>query len=588
MSVPPDKIRHADGGSAQDGTNVFNWQVTGERYTDAVRLPMPPPYVLPIVFVPGIMGSNLRSSADHTTKIWRLDNHSWLNFGPMKDKPLGLVSKMASAKAGERQKLMHPDRTEVDPRGNIPSDLVGSVFKPEQYTDRGWGEIAEGSYHKFLLLLERRLNGQGYNPARWQDFYHTAFSAMPKPGQPAPEPKLYPGISMSMHGGFPIGSEINTPTPLGIKSDDLIKRANYRMPVYAFGYNWLASNAIAGQKLKERVSEVIDENNNSFSKCNQVILVTHSMGGLVARACQKLSGMNEKIAGVVHGVMPAVGAAVAYRRCKVGMRDEDFFSGLVLGETGREVTTVFAQAPGALQLLPTTQYTPGWLTFTDKTDKSLAPSQPANGDPYADIYLSQDHWWALIQKEWLQPSNGAPIKWFDYEKSIGKAKTFHGANGIENEFHPNTYVYYGKDGDQASFEGINWRIVKGVTPDHKPHPDKQEVPNLSFEDVRSTGGTPMYVGGQLETNYAVGMGYGVASSYQSAYWNIECSKQDGGGDGTVPVSSGAKPREIGKGKIKQQFGLSGFAHEGSYKNSEAQKATLYALYKIAGTAEEPA
>eukprot|EP01032_Pedospumella_encystans_P026865 gene26865-30371_t len=160
--------------------------------------------------------------------------------------------------------------------------------------------------------------------------------------------KLPPGITMDMSGLPRVAEDDHFTTP--ILSDDLLKRAKCRFPVYACGYNWLASNTEAADALKDRIAEVIAENNKGAYKCEQVILVTHSMGGLVARCCAQLDGMAGKIAGIVHGVMPAVGAAVAYRRCKVGMREESFTAGLVIGSNGREVTAVFAQAPGALQL----------------------------------------------------------------------------------------------------------------------------------------------------------------------------------------------------------------------------------------------
>jgi hypothetical protein len=152
--------------------------------------------------------------------------------------------------------------------------------------------------------------------------------------------------------------------PMHLLSDDLIARARFRMPVYACGYNWLDSNIEAAKRLRQRIVDVIKENSHEHSRCSQVILVTHSMGGLVARACQQLDGMQEAIAGIVHGVMPSVGAAVAYRRCKIGMADEDPAAAMVIGRTGQEVTAVFAQAPGALQLLPARQYRSGWPLLT--------------------------------------------------------------------------------------------------------------------------------------------------------------------------------------------------------------------------------
>ncbi|MEJ2655463.1 MAG: hypothetical protein P8Z69_09245 [Acidihalobacter sp.] len=379
--------RYAPGGVAADGSYRFQWNLTSRDLIDPVKLVLPPDNVLPVVFVPGIMGSNLRKKSDGDP-VWRLDElHGWkrflFNHGPIKDQPIGLALDMRNKKPGARQKLMHPDRVEVDSEGHVPDELVGSVTSTEEYRARGWGEVAESSYHPFLLWLEERLNGQGYNPAKWSDFYYTAVSATPKPGEKPPEPKLFPGIDMHMPG-LPDKAEIGgRPDP--VTSDELIKRAGFRMPVYACGYNWLASNHVAALRLQHCVQQIVAENNKGRSRCSQVIVVTHSMGGLVGRACQKLPGMQAMIAGIVHGAMPTVGAAVAYRRCKVGMRDESAIAGMVIGEDGPSVTAVFAQAPGALELLPTEQYHPAWLAFADQSGKPIDNSQPAGGDPYEAI-----------------------------------------------------------------------------------------------------------------------------------------------------------------------------------------------------------
>ena len=218
-----------------------------------------------------------------------------------------------------------------------------------------------------MLWIEDKLNGQSLNPAEWRDFSYVSVSATPRPGERRPTPRLYPKIAMTM-AGLPLFGEEGHMTE-AVMSDDLLKRARCRFPVHACGYNWLQSNSVAAVLLGKRIDKLIAQYNQNGFHCQQVILVTHSMGGLVARACTRLAGMSDKIAGIVHGVMPATGAAVAYRRCKIGMGDEDFAAGLVIGSNGREVTAVFAQAPGALQLLPSENYRHGWLRVKDEHGK---------------------------------------------------------------------------------------------------------------------------------------------------------------------------------------------------------------------------
>lgn len=60
------------------------------------------------------------------------------------------------------------------------------------------------------------------------------------------------------------------------------------------------------------------------------------------------------------------------------------------------------------------------------------------------------------------------------------------------------------------------------------------------------------------------------------------------GRATLPVSSGAAPRHLGGAAIQQQFGLTGFEHEGAYRNLTARTVSLYGIVKIAAKAKVPA
>lgn len=570
-SVPEDKERSQTSSPDAKGTPTFAWQTTNSLLGDTVKLTMPPSQVLPIIFVPGIMGSNLATAEGEG--LWVLN----ATFGA----PLGLAKNWAFRDSGERQALLHPDRTQVYAEGDVPSKGVGSIRDEAGYLARGWGEVSEASYHKFLLWLEQKMNGEGFDPAKWEDFFYESVSATPKPGEKAPERKLAPGITMKMSGLPTVAEDQHLAEP--VLSDDLLKRAKFRFPVYACGYNWLASNDDAAKRLKQRISEVIEENRKGDYKCEQVILVTHSMGGLVARACAKLVGGS--IAGIVHGVMPAIGAAVAYRRCRVGMREESFGAGLVIGSNGREVTAVFAQAPGALQLLPTIEYGPGWLKVSVNGEKEPVTSLPAS-DPYAEIYLEKKKWWGLVREEWLSPEDGTPISWDDYAVNIGMAKAFH--QSLVGSYHPQTYVFYGakvkvKEEDKFdSFQNILWKMKRGIQPSEGTAPTPAESLNSGHETIRTDGSNRLYMGGRTEyqPDYS---GFSAGHMYETSFWDISCNMQDGNGDGTVPASSGMAPRKAG---IKQQFKLTGFEHEPAYNDATAQRVAHYAITKIAAIAKQ--
>lgn len=572
-SAPPDARRSQAAKPSTDGRPSFEWSLTNTSVADTVRLMAGPFYALPVVFVPGIMGSNLKSKGT-SEPVWRLD----AGVGGI---PWGMLKGFATRGPGERQQVLHPERCTVDDRGAVPSESAGSVRTQEEYRRRGWGTVGEGSYHQFLTWLEDQLNPSTRNPARWLDYYQdeATISAPIKPGD---EPKLFPGIRMGMKGQ-PFSAE-RTFAP--VMSDDLLARSKFLMPVYAVGYNWLASNREAAALLKQRILEIIKEYNSGTYHCEQVIVVTHSMGGLVARACAQLPGMGDRIAGIVHGVMPAVGAAVAYRRCKIGMRDEDFGAGLVIGSTGQEVTAVFAQAPGALQLLPSQNYAAQWLRIQDPNGKvaQALPAGGANGtDPYDSIYKRKDRWWGLVHEEWLSPQNGQPIKWAQFEKNVEQARQFH--SDLAGKYHPNTFVYYGADKKQKSFEKVTWRVAKGVPPGDGVAPSMPATLGLTPSQVRMDGQTPEYVGGRTEVmTHASPDGVG-HSVYETSHWELHCELQDGAGDGTVPLSSGAAPLAQGSTAVQQQFKLTGFGHEPAYKDATAQRTTLYAITKIAGRAK---
>lgn len=571
--VPNEKERSQLALPDKSGKPTFSWQTTQASLTDTVKLIMPPTQTLPIVFVPGIMGSNLCTT--NGTPVWLLNSTL--------SQPIGLAWQWARKGPGGRQSILHPNRTKVFANGDVPSEGAGTIQNRAQFVARGWGEVGENSYHGFLIWLEKKLNGEGYNPAHWSDFFFESVSAANSSGISSVEPRLFPGTVIRMIGLPSLAEGGRTPQP--ILSDELLKRARFRFPVYACGYNWLESNKHAASGLRSRINQIIDENNAAGFRCSQVILVTHSMGGLVARACAQLAGMEEKIAGIVHGVMPATGAAVAYRRCKVGMGDEDLVAGLVIGSNGREVSAVFAQAPGALQLLPSQEYGFNWLKIRDENGRAGA-TLPTS-DPYTEIYLRRDRWWGLVTDEWLKPAGGKPISWNEFADNIRLAKDFH--NKLSRKYHPNTFVFYGAGEDeQASFEAITWSMKRGQRPAQGTAPSLAEIIEFSHQKIREDGENNLHIGGESKFGAAegeVGFGDSSVANIETSFWRLACGKQDGRGDGTVPASSGMAPKS-GNGKnIREQFRLVGFSHESAYKNAIAQHVTHYAITKISAGAK---
>jgi hypothetical protein len=55
-----------------DGKLQAEWNLTDTKLMDAVKIALPPTHVIPIVFVPGIMGTNLCDMRN--CPVWLLDN----------------------------------------------------------------------------------------------------------------------------------------------------------------------------------------------------------------------------------------------------------------------------------------------------------------------------------------------------------------------------------------------------------------------------------------------------------------------------------------------------------------------------------
>jgi len=332
------------------------------------RMCVPPRHVLPVVFLPGIMGSNLRLSAERQSQLKKSNNVAW------QPDRIGEMWSYLNATPARRQQLLDPRHTEVDtfttdgPTGDraesseqrhqlpkIEIDLDISTGSPLLVDDpptvmgrrtiqdkarlRGWSEVYFGSYKAVLEKCEQALNTTpdahdwsaiiGFDPIIWGA---------------SPAQRL---------------------TPL-TKMEFLEATENCFFPVHAMGYNWLRSNAESAKVLKGRIESLISRYKACGYHCEKVIIVTHSMGGLVARAliAPAIGGLAAKVLGVIHGAMPATGAPAAYKRMRCGFEEQLW--GLhpapkILGNTGDEVTAVMGNSAGGLQLLPSKSYGNGWL-----------------------------------------------------------------------------------------------------------------------------------------------------------------------------------------------------------------------------------
>jgi pimeloyl-ACP methyl ester carboxylesterase len=527
-----------------------------------------PSQAIPIVFVPGIMGSPLISNGGQTLFdgqgkwAWFPDGQSWMLRG------------YGGLSAAERKDLLDPSKARalVSPgdadREVVANNLESTTITVDEALRRGWGSVMISSYGKILEYLETQMN-----------FIY--FRASVYPGTQAALP------SDPNRWGRLRGYERLTDAQLK-------KAAKWRYPVYAVGYNWLDTNSRAADFLKERIDAIrADCRGRLKLRCDKVILVTHSMGGLVARMCAKRNPND--VLGVVHGVQPAVGAATAYSRVRSGWESNGsllhplnsivgMVGAWVLGPTGAEVSAVFANAAGPLELLPNHLYGAGWLRVTAEDGNEELFSMP-RADPYEEIYRVPDKWWRLIHPGMLlRPSeagNQARLNaaWMKFSATLDKAKSFHTTLG--DYYHPNTFAHCGADRGQMAWHRAGWRlqplvdIASGIRAKVRPAAS-------AVRDTYRLAGDRM--NGTCTINDVQGAGdvwvsrngVGVVRKYGGDVYRAWILDKDDEGDATVPAHSGRAPRASSKFFAEMR----GFEHQGSYANSGVQAVTHYSLLRI--------
>lgn len=563
-----------------DGITVAHSAATPESFKLRAALLVPPRKMIPVIFIPGIMGSNLRVKSSHEGLVRREYERADTKYTPQSWRPDNgkrLLLRMHNAPPALRQVVLCKDTTEVDDAlGDI--DVDGLNLSIQEARIRGWGQVMWSSYGPMIKNLERDLGRFMFPPSR-------------PGGDRTPTPWWEQMLGASDRGPIPSNFKVYERW--------LRKAASFQFPVYVCGYNWLESNAQSAKRLKKvieatimRYADAKGPDGKPAYECKQVIIVTHSMGGLVGRMASKLlknEGKEDKILGIIHGEMPATGAPVAYRRMACGTEgsgiEGNAFAAIV-GSTAPEVTPIFAFSPGALQLAPTPDYPSPWLIAEIEKNgtKKRVLSLPAHGDPYGEIFIQRGKWFCPAREEWLDPAGlhikkNRSIAWSDYCLTVKIAKKFHTGNdpkeSLGHYYHPNTYAHYGDDPKQQSFKIIHWKGEPAT-------PTTPEVPEGFFRDA------PMKVSDGMALR-AIDLGkpdptlqgwieYGSPGAPPvnalQAFYCQSLGEIGESGDGTVPAPSGAAPGRHGVSRIYQ---LKGFDHQNSYKHEAAIGATFFAI-----------
>ncbi|MYM75584.1 hypothetical protein GTP56_25790 [Duganella sp. FT134W] len=506
---------------------------------------VPPAKVMPVIVIAGIMGSNLRA---HVNSAEGRNTH--LNSGEAAWRPpngidagLNEAKKWRGRSPAVRQEILDGNTLEVDPSGPIPRGATtdGVVWDEKIASERGWGEIHLASYGLLLVTLQQNLN------RTYRSLY----------GNPMLEGNW---ISLNLEDRAKWGTQkegFGAP----LTDEELKKFAQFHYPVYAFGYNWLKSNLDSAQSLQNRIENIIAYWKNKKRECNGVLLVTHSMGGLVARACaQNIPGL---IAGIVHGVMPALGAPACYRRLACGTESSSPSNSIIenkgaekfaeiAGVTVAETTPILSTAAGPLELLPNHLYPKPWL-FAESNNEKNKPNffNLTVDDPY-NLYLDFKSWYRLVDLSFADPANkykGNVDKVI--ASAVNQAKKFH-MEVVKDYYHPQTFVFYGNDETKRSFGTFRWKLTTTQS-------------NLAESVLKAAKLKVHLVGGGRRIETCTGV-----------LVEVKPSVQDVSGDGTVPFQSGVGPQ----GKVKQIFATKNYSHQESYSNSDMLSLTRHLIVKL--------
>lgn len=576
-----------------EGGIKFTSQTTPRSSQTICTATIGPKYVVPIIFIPGIMGSNLiHNNGD---KVW---------FPPNGVAALIQVMKGIFRTAKDRQEQLDPLETRVSNEGDIKiKNKFIHDFTEEKARLRGWGTVWWSGYGKILMYLEQNLNQElvrqqaDSNTFRGGEEWHI-FTQV--------------GDASDAQKAAQLNKKWQPDSKLELLTQEMhAELADYAFPVFALGYNWLQSNEDSAQDIAKRLESFVKPQvKREFPRATfkKFIIVTHSMGGLVARSLIQTKSKSD-ILGVVHGVMPASGAPAVYQRISNGWDAKattgsiiDSISSLIFGHNSARLTSVLGNSPGALQLLPFANFRNAkgkqdWLQLEAKnlSGQTITANLPQKNDPYNEIYMNRDAWWRMINSDALDPAGGLKKRlemeyksdiFSFYEELILITRDFQ--EDISNSYHNNTYAHYGDDPKFKSFSQIKWTSNLALNVKNKT--------DLIMFNGTNNGVSKALLNGKK--NESVDRAAGIetkekmkflfsadgkrfitdSQTNREIHFQIRI-KPTSNGDGTVCVESALDIRREGI-HLKQTYAINGYGHAASYDHVDVQRNTLYCIAKV--------
>lgn len=614
--------------------------------------------LMPVLFLPGVMGTHLKcvdifdeKPEDVTSNIkpedgkastaWKAPDGGWEKFAAL------IRGGFWTAK--QRQRDLHPDATFVDwdtPILNLPKDMVyiRPRKKGEEISDpptkaqleaearrRGWGSVYQESYGSFLTFLEEQLNnlpraGQSASVEEqvaldriWAEVAKLKLS-QPTKGSGATATDTAEEYDKNAGSTDATVSEADNTSTI---KQWLTAAANYKFVVYACGYNWLRdigeigngykSNSIEFRRNKEnrrtdlqsRIDAAIAECRRIDVTCDQAIVLTHSMGGLVARAYayrEQAVMPSSRLLGIYHNVMPAVGAPAFYKRIRAGFGGEKkawwdiptWGFSVIVGSSADRASPVLLQAPGALELMPWPNYDGGkpWLGVCAKGKASSRKEWLLEFDSNELLQLQESPpWYALLpdmahskdftltEKKYDPRVNPAEIKspyeektLTDKERVVENMKT---AKKFQDKlaiyYFSNTIISYCNDDTQKTWGTIAWEWEGNL-----PESLIGEA-NISRE-LQNEALKQELKNARLIKDCYDGT---ITIELRNRPIKLTLSRAADPGDGTVPLASGQAPAVS-----VPFFEENGYDHQNSYNSDASRRAALYAILKFAAQKSE--
>lgn len=567
-----------------DGVPYAHAVLTPESDTSRKEILLDPRPAIPVIFLPGVMGSLLVHKKTGAT-IW---------YPPNMDSVWSMLPGGLSVLGGytetavERQIRFDPTVAVVDPTGPVISfDKERLGLNKDEARRRGWSTVHRWSYQPTLVWLQDMLNHpmiDGELNGIW--------------GKGDPEGKKDPmdpilGTSPSAYGGYGEGKAITK------DSEEFKSFIKYRYPVYAIGYNFLQSNEASGQQVLDGVDFVDPDSQKATrimgireicreNKTDKAIVITHSMGGLVARMASQFCNGEQDILGVIHGAQPATGAPLFAKRFRTG--GEDFINKSLMGRNDAEFIAIAANAEGPMELSPMPDYNDGkpWWIFADKDGNEIMSLPEV--DPISELYANEAWYGMLPYREMLDPAGIVKKRLDEKGSSLSVYENYLMTIGdvvkrqyrLINKYHPNTYASYGdgalqnktpsdKDpSDLLAWGAVVWQgnFPKGVT---KEDLKKGKILHDSHKGEIS-----------IETNKGI-----IEMAVQKREMRRDTNQPVIAivpGDGTVPGTSakaqgrGLLPNESDKVEgMKMVFRQGGFEHQFSFKHPWTRWSVLYSM-----------